>query len=77
MPCSLNIDEMVGLVIQVLGAVIISGTPGIEEPMAREKRVKEDHAISQSLLQLGVESFIPMWYQKQMWFRFEIRYLRN
>ena len=55
---------------QVLGSVIISGTPGIEEHMAREKRIKQDHALSQRLLQTGVESFIAMWYQKQMWSRF-------
>ena len=63
---------MVNFLLQVLGAVIISGSPGIEEPMARKNRAKQDHALSQSLLHTGLESFIATWYQKQMWSRFEI-----
>lgn len=52
---------------QVAAAVIISGSPGLQEPMARNKRAAQDDALSVSFRRTGLESFIEAWYQKPMW----------
>ncbi|PIA57589.1 hypothetical protein AQUCO_00600361v1 [Aquilegia coerulea] len=52
---------------QVNGAVIISGSPGLKDPMLRRRRILQDDARAKSLRAYGLESFLDVWYSKELW----------
>ncbi|KAI5055725.1 hypothetical protein GOP47_0029246 [Adiantum capillus-veneris] len=52
---------------QVCGAVIISGSPGLQKPAEKKERAGQDHGLAVTLQQTGLKCFLDSWYQKPMW----------
>ncbi|MCO5559536.1 hypothetical protein L7F22_013137 [Adiantum nelumboides] len=52
---------------QVCGAVIISGSPGLQKPAEKELRAAQDNGLAVTLQKIGLESFLDSWYRQPMW----------
>lgn len=50
-----------------VGAVVISGTPGIPDQDLRSARILKDAELADMLTQLGSERFISWWYDQPLW----------
>nr|GMD80394.1 protein PHYLLO, chloroplastic isoform X1 [Ipomoea batatas] len=53
--------------IKVEGAVIISGSPGLTNPVERKMRRAKDDFTASFLVSSGLESFIDSWYAGDLW----------
>nr|GMD80396.1 protein PHYLLO, chloroplastic isoform X1 [Ipomoea batatas] len=53
--------------IKVEGAVIISGSPGLTNPVERKMRRAKDDFTASFLVSSGLESFIDTWYAGDLW----------
>ena len=56
-------------VIKIKGAVIISGSPGLKNDVARKIRMVKDDSRSHSLINHGLQIFIDTWYSGELWKR--------
>lgn len=54
---------------QINGAVIISGSPGLKNTMARKIRQAKDYSRAQFLIAYGLELFVDNWYAGELWNR--------
>jgi 2-succinyl-6-hydroxy-2,4-cyclohexadiene-1-carboxylate synthase len=67
----------------VQGLVLISGTPGIEDPAERAARHQRDRALAHQIRQRGVDAFLEDWLAQPMfaglpaWARFDEERRRN
>lgn len=52
---------------KVDGAIIISGSPGLESKSIRRKRAAQDDALAQYLISHGLECFLETWYSSKLW----------
>ncbi|KDP31426.1 hypothetical protein JCGZ_11802 [Jatropha curcas] len=52
---------------KINGAVIISGSPGIEDGMARKIRWVKDVSRSRLLIDYGLQTFLDAWYAGELW----------
>ncbi|KAK3004036.1 hypothetical protein RJ639_019334 [Escallonia herrerae] len=52
---------------KVEGAVIISGSPGLKDDVARKIRRIKDDVLACSFISHGLEHFIQMWYAGDLW----------
>ncbi|KAL5725660.1 hypothetical protein ACHQM5_008779 [Ranunculus cassubicifolius] len=52
---------------QIDGAVVISGSPGLQDARARRKRISQDDARAQSLKAHGLDFFLDRWYSGELW----------
>ncbi|KAG9448639.1 hypothetical protein H6P81_008604 [Aristolochia fimbriata] len=52
---------------KITGAVIISGSPGIKDNVARKIRASQDDVKASNLRKRGLEGFLEMWYAGDMW----------
>ncbi|KAL3510951.1 hypothetical protein ACH5RR_030352 [Cinchona calisaya] len=52
---------------KVEGAVVISGSPGLVDPLARMVRRERDDFRASSLLSYGLEFFLDAWYAEGLW----------
>lgn len=47
--------------------VVVSGTPGVEDPQARVERAARDEALAAALRRGGARQFVADWYRQPMW----------
>ncbi|KAF2321397.1 hypothetical protein GH714_040986 [Hevea brasiliensis] len=52
---------------KISGAVIISGSPGLKDGMARRIRWAKDFSRSRLLMDYGLELFLDSWYAGELW----------
>lgn len=54
---------------QIDGAVIISGSPGLEDIVARKTRQAKDDSRARALITYGLPVFLDSWYAGELWKR--------
>lgn len=54
---------------QIKGTVIISGSPGLRDNIARKIRRAEDDSRACSLVTHGLQVFLDTWYTGELWER--------
>ncbi|KAJ8440928.1 hypothetical protein Cgig2_022784 [Carnegiea gigantea] len=52
---------------KINGAIVISGSPGLEDVKARKTRAAIDDSRARSLLSFGLRAFVNTWYHGDMW----------
>ncbi|WCJ35750.1 2-succinyl-5-enolpyruvyl-6-hydroxy-3-cyclohexene-1-carboxylate synthase [Euphorbia peplus] len=52
---------------KINGAVIISGSPGLEDEMERKVRLAKDVSRSRLLIAYGLHMFVDTWYAAELW----------
>lgn len=52
---------------QVSGAIILSGSPGLKNPVAQKVRAANDDALAVSLCDNELKSFVDSWYREPLW----------
>lgn len=55
---------------QVSGAVIISGSPGLKDGQERKIRQARDFSRSRTLMDYGLQLFLDSWYAGELWNRY-------
>ena len=55
--------------VQIEGAVILSGSPGLEDTVARKIRRAKDDSRARSLITHGLQLFLNTWYSGGLWKR--------
>lgn len=55
--------------VQIEGAVILSGSPGLEDTVARKIRRAKDDSRARSLVTHGLPLFLNNWYSGSLWKR--------
>lgn len=51
------------------GAVLISGSPGLEDKFARKVRAAKDDSRARSMAAHGLQLFLESWYAGDLWTR--------
>lgn len=51
------------------GAVLISGSPGLKDKLARKIRAAKDDSRACSMVAHGLQLFVKSWYAGEMWRR--------
>lgn len=54
---------------QIKGTVIISGSPGLQDNIARKIRRAEDDSRACALVTHGLQVFLDTWYTGELWER--------
>lgn len=57
------------LLVQVVAAIIVSGSPGLHDSSSQVLRAAQDDELAQSMLERGIEDFVDLWYRKPLWER--------
>jgi len=57
---------------QINGAIVISGSPGLKDVKARKIRAAKDDSRAQSLLSFGLRAFVNTWYHGDLWQRYSL-----
>ncbi|XVE91706.1 hypothetical protein REPUB_Repub01dG0034000 [Reevesia pubescens] len=52
---------------KIEGAVILSGSPGLEDTVARKIRRAKDDSMARSLVTHGLQLFLDTWYSRGLW----------
>lgn len=55
--------------VQIQGAILVSGSPGLEDIVARKIRRATDDSRARSLVAYGLQFFIETWYAGGLWKR--------
>lgn len=56
-------------IVKVIGAVIISGSPGLRNGTTKRIRAAQDEAKAHFLEEHGLECFLDLWYSGILWRR--------
>ena len=56
-------------IMKVNGAVVISGSPGLKDEVARKIRRAVDDSRARLLVSYGLDHFLYSWYAGQLWNR--------
>lgn len=54
---------------KIKGAVLIAGSPGLKDKVARKVRRAKDDSRAHSLVVHGLQLFVDTWYAGDMWKR--------
>lgn len=54
---------------QIKGAVLISGSPGLKDKLSRKIRAAKDDSRAHSIVSHGLQSFLNSWYAGELWKR--------
>ena len=54
---------------KIKGAVLISGSPGLRDTLARKIRAAKDDSRARSMVSYGLKLFINSWYAGELWRR--------
>lgn len=54
---------------KIKGAVVIAGSPGLKDKVAREVRRAKDDSKARSLVAHGLQLFLENWYAGDLWKR--------
>ncbi|KAF2599247.1 hypothetical protein F2Q68_00008609 [Brassica cretica] len=52
---------------KIEGAVVVSGSPGIKDPVARKVRSATDDSKARMMIDIGLEIFVENWYNGGLW----------
>lgn len=67
--CLCGVNESIDLIMKVKGAIIISGSPGLKDEVARKVRRAEDDSRARFLVAYGLKLFLDTWYAGELWNR--------